>query len=130
MGNNDFGNFLYRLRRERGVTQAQLADELGLTNKAVSKWETGEAYPETAQLLPLASYFGVTTDELLKGRRESAGQSGDAQSDKYAQSDAPAGTSGENSRPPRRNPRERRRGFITNIKASAPWAAFRSSISI
>ena len=40
---------------------------LGVTNKAVSKWETGEAMPETSQLVPIARIFGVTVDELLEG---------------------------------------------------------------
>ena len=64
---NEFGNYLYTLRKARGFTQAELADRLGVTNKAVSKWETGEAFPETALLLPLANVFGVTVDELLRG---------------------------------------------------------------
>ncbi len=51
------------------MTQQELADRLGLTNKAISKWETGEAFPETAQLVPLADVFGVSVDELLRGRR-------------------------------------------------------------
>lgn len=67
-GMNEFGNYLYALRRAKGMTQAELADRLGLTNKAISKWETGEAFPETAQLVPLANIFGVTVDELLRGR--------------------------------------------------------------
>lgn len=66
---NGFGNFLYSLRKEKGMTQQELADRLGLTNKAISKWETGEAFPETAQLVPLADVFGVSVDELLRGRR-------------------------------------------------------------
>lgn len=66
---NEFGNFLYELRKEKGMTQAQLADRLGVTNKAVSKWETGEAMPETALLVPISEIFGVTVDELLNGRR-------------------------------------------------------------
>lgn len=66
---NEFGNFLYSLRKEKGMTQQELADRLGLTNKAISKWETGEAFPETAQLVPLADVFGVSVDELLRGRR-------------------------------------------------------------
>ncbi|MBD5584028.1 MAG: helix-turn-helix domain-containing protein [Clostridia bacterium] len=66
---NTFGDFLYTLRKERGMTQAELAEALGVTNKAVSKWETGEAMPETAQLLPISRIFGVTVDELLDGKR-------------------------------------------------------------
>ena len=42
-----FGEFLYALRKENGMTQAELAERLGVTNKAVSKWETGEAMPES-----------------------------------------------------------------------------------
>lgn len=66
---NDFGEFLYNLRKEKGMTQAELAQALGVTNKAVSKWETGEAMPETSLLLPIARIFGVTVDELLDGKR-------------------------------------------------------------
>ena len=57
---NGFGEFLYTLRKEKGITQAELAAALGVTNKAVSKWETGEAMPETAQLLHISRIFGVT----------------------------------------------------------------------
>lgn len=66
---NNFGDFLYELRKEKGITQAELAQILGVTNKAVSKWETGEAMPETSLLLPIARTFGVTVDELLNGSR-------------------------------------------------------------
>lgn len=66
---NNFGDFLYKLRKEKGLTQAELADALGVTNKAVSKWETGEAMPETSLLLPISRIFGVTVDELLDGKR-------------------------------------------------------------
>lgn len=67
---NEFGNFLYELRKEKGMTQIELAEKLGVTNKAVSKWETGEAMPETGQLLPIAEIFGVSADELLSGKRK------------------------------------------------------------
>ena len=66
---SSFGEFLYTLRKEKGMTQAELAEALGVTNKAVSKWETGEAMPETGQLVPLSRIFGVTVDELLNGER-------------------------------------------------------------
>jgi len=68
---NDFGKFLYVLRKEKGMTQAELAKALGVTNKAVSKWETGESMPDTSLLLPISKLFGVSVDELLKGKRNS-----------------------------------------------------------
>lgn len=79
---NEFGNYLYSLRKSSGMTQQELADRLGVTNKAVSKWETGEAFPETAQLVPLADIFGVTVDDLLRGKadvRRTSEQPGDEQ---------------------------------------------------
>lgn len=66
---NTFGDFLFTLRKEKGMTQAELAEMLGVTNKAVSKWETGEAMPETGLLMPISRIFGVTVDELLDGKR-------------------------------------------------------------
>lgn len=71
---NGFGEFLYTLRKEKGMTQAELAAAVGVTNKAVSKWETGEAMPEAALLLPLSEILGVSVDELLKGKRNTATQ--------------------------------------------------------
>lgn len=64
---NEFGNYLYGLRRGAGMTQQELAEKLGVTNRTISKWETGETFPETAQLIPLANIFHVTVDELLRG---------------------------------------------------------------
>ncbi len=62
-----FGALLYELRKQKGYTQTELADKLNVSNQAVSKWETGECYPETAILLPLAELFDITVDEFLKG---------------------------------------------------------------
>lgn len=64
---NEFGNYLYALRRGAGMTQQELAEKLGVTNRTISKWETGETFPETSQLVPLADLFHVTVDELLRG---------------------------------------------------------------
>lgn len=77
----NFGNFLYELRKEKGMTQADLALALGVTNKAVSKWETGEAMPETSLLLPIARIFDVTCDELLAGKRSEKERSDDEDDD-------------------------------------------------
>ena len=67
-----FGAFLASLRRERGWTQKELAQQLYVTDKAVSKWERGLSMPDPALLLPLAELFGVSVTELLQGRRMEA----------------------------------------------------------
>ncbi len=54
-----------RLRREKNITQETLAELLGVSTQAVSKWEREETYPDITMLIPLASYFGVSIDELL-----------------------------------------------------------------
>lgn len=59
-----------QLRKEKGLTQSQLADLLGVTDKAVSKWEVGEANPDISLLVKLAEIFGVTIDFLLTGKAE------------------------------------------------------------
>ena len=58
------------LRKEKGLTQSQLADKLGVTDKAVSKWEVGEANPDIELLAKLAEIFDVTIDYLLTGKIE------------------------------------------------------------
>lgn len=56
---------LQALRKEHGYSQEQLADELGVSRQAVSKWERGEASPDTDNLIALAKLYGVTVDEVL-----------------------------------------------------------------
>ena len=65
-----FGSFVTELRRERGLTQKQLAEKLYVSNKAVSKWETGLGMPDISMLEPLAESLGVSVSELLRGERE------------------------------------------------------------
>ena len=65
-----FGRFVAELRREKGLTQKQLAQSLCISDKAVSKWETGASIPDTALLIPLAEQLGVTVTELLLCRRQ------------------------------------------------------------
>ncbi len=59
------GNNIKRLRRQKGITQETLAERMHVSTAAVSKWERNEALPDISMVLPLASYFGVSTDELL-----------------------------------------------------------------
>ena len=60
-----FGEFIYTQRKNKGLTQDELGRKLKVTNKAVSKWETGETLPDIQLLPELASVLGVTIDELL-----------------------------------------------------------------
>lgn len=59
-----FGNNLYALRNKMGLTQKELGKLLGVSDKAVSKWETGEAMPRTAKLVLITDLFGVTMEQL------------------------------------------------------------------
>lgn len=59
------GQTIARLRRERNMTQMQLADEVGVSFQAVSNWERGQSMPDISKLPELASLFGTTIDELL-----------------------------------------------------------------
>ncbi len=59
------GEKLKSLRKKRGLTQEQLAEYLGVSFQAISKWETGAAYPDIQMYPLLANFYGVTTDELL-----------------------------------------------------------------
>ena len=59
------GSQIARLRREKGITQEELAQRMGVSNQSVSKWENGQSCPDIGLLPALAAYFGVTTDALL-----------------------------------------------------------------
>lgn len=62
------GSMIKRLREERGMTQAQLAERIFVSDKTVSKWETGRGYPDITLLEPLAAALGVSVIELFAGR--------------------------------------------------------------
>ena len=61
-----FGGYLSRLRKERDMTQSELADRLNLTRQAVSKYETGDSFPDVSILVSIANIFHVTLDELIR----------------------------------------------------------------
>ena len=60
-----FGDNLYSLRKSKGISQEELAERLGVSRQAVSKWERNEAYPDTENLIAISKLFGVTIDELI-----------------------------------------------------------------
>ena len=69
MNTHDFGRFLYQLRKEKGLTQIQLAEKLNVTDKAISRWETGKNYPDIELFEDLANILDVSVSELLEGKR-------------------------------------------------------------
>ena len=68
MNDFNFGNYIFQLRCEASLSQAELAEKLGVTNKAVSKWETGKAKPTTNTLRKMAVLFNLSVEELLEIR--------------------------------------------------------------
>ena len=69
-----FGRFLAETRRAQDLTQAELAGRIGVTDKAVSRWERGVGFPDINTLEPLAAALGLTVPELMRSRREEAPQ--------------------------------------------------------
>ena len=65
------GAFLKDLRREKGITQEQLAEELGVSGRTISRWETGNNMPDISLLVEIAEYFDVSIPEIIKGERKS-----------------------------------------------------------
>ena len=63
------GSFLAELRKERKLTQAELGERLGVSNKTVSRWETGHYMPPVEMLEELSNFYGLSINELLSGKR-------------------------------------------------------------
>lgn len=67
-----FGSLLKELRKEHGLTQEQLAEKLGVTNRTVSRWETGANVPDLDILIDLSKFYQIDVRELLNGERKTA----------------------------------------------------------
>lgn len=67
MTKQTIGKFIATKRKEKGMTQQQLADALKITNKAVSKWETDVGMPDLSMLQPLSKILGVSIDDIMNG---------------------------------------------------------------
>lgn len=63
------GKFIADERKKKGYNQSELADKLGISNRTVSKWETGNGFPDVSLLLPLCEELEVSVNELLSGER-------------------------------------------------------------
>lgn len=69
MNQSKTGNFIAQLRKEKGLTQQELGDKLHVTDRAVSKWETGKCLPDTSLMPELCSILGISINELLSGEK-------------------------------------------------------------
>ena len=72
MEKKTIGSFISVLRRANGMTQAELAEKLFVSDKTVSRWERDESTPDLTLLPIIADLFGITVDELLRGQRNPA----------------------------------------------------------
>lgn len=63
------GKFIADLRKQQGLTQEQLGEQIGVTNKTISRWETGAYMPPADALLKMSDIFDVTINEILSGKR-------------------------------------------------------------
>jgi len=63
--NEKFGQFIKEQRKSKALTQKELAKKLNISDKAVSKWEVGDSYPDISLLIPISGLFNITVDELL-----------------------------------------------------------------
>lgn len=69
MTSKECGKFISELRKEKKLTQKELAEKIIVSDKAVSRWETGKGYPDVTSLVSLSEYFDVSVNELLAGKR-------------------------------------------------------------
>lgn len=69
MNQEKIGKFISECRKEKQITQEQLAVQLGVTSKSISKWETGHCLPDASKYKPLCEILGITVNELFSGER-------------------------------------------------------------
>ena len=69
MDQEKIGKFICAMRKQQGMTQEQLGESLGVTNKTVSRWETGKYMPDIDKLQELSAILGISINELLAGER-------------------------------------------------------------
>ncbi len=93
--NIETANRLYEYRKSMGLSQEELAAKIGVSRQAVSKWERAEASPDTDNLIELSKVYGVTLDEMLRGKEDGAPaepaeeSAAESAADEPAQEDAP-----------------------------------------
>lgn len=91
MMNIEIANRLYQYRKQMGLSQEELAERIGVSRQAVSKWERAEASPDTDNLIALSKVYGVTLDQMLTGAQDSAQESAQSTQTSDTAEDAAAG---------------------------------------
>ena len=71
MNQSNIGEFLKELRKEKGLTQEQLAEQFNVSRRSVSRWETGTNMPDISLLVEIAEFFDVSIPEIINGERKS-----------------------------------------------------------
>jgi transcriptional regulator with XRE-family HTH domain len=71
MDQRKIGSFLKELRQSKGITQEQLAEQLNVSNRSVSRWETGNNLPDLSLLITLADFYDIEVGEIIDGKRKS-----------------------------------------------------------
>ena len=67
MNQEKIGKFIAECRKEKNLTQVQLAEKLNMSYKSISKWETGRGMPDSSIMLELCEFLGISVNELLSG---------------------------------------------------------------
>lgn len=67
MNQEKIGSFIAQCRKEKNLTQSQLAEKLNMSDKSVSKWETGKGMPDSSIMIELCNYLDISANELLSG---------------------------------------------------------------
>ncbi|MBO4347793.1 MAG: helix-turn-helix transcriptional regulator, partial [Lachnospiraceae bacterium] len=70
MDQKKIGTFLKELRKEKGITQEELAEHLNVSNRSVSRWETGSNMPDISLLTDIADFYDVDVREIIEGERK------------------------------------------------------------
>ena len=82
MNNEKTGMLIAQIRKEKGLTQKQLADRIGVSNATISKWETAKGFPDISLIEPLAEVLDISVSEIIAGERlESSPKTDDIISD-------------------------------------------------
>ena len=105
--NKDFADRLFELRKSHGLSQEELAEKIGVSRQAVSKWERSEASPDTDNIIELSKIYGISLDELVHGKNDSAegsdNKSGDIDNTAENENEQADDTGGDTQEPPEKD---------------------------